>query len=155
MAARWVSLEQRDLAQDGSRQALLWQGHSVNEIPSFVHDAAVIPRRLHFSDFGTAPHVKFHLGLAANRRGIIQVKMPVTISDEVLKAAHITEPELKQELALALFQQERLTLAQASRLAGLGQLAFQALMAERRIPIHYGVAEFREDLEALRRTDRL
>ena len=87
--------------------------------------------------------------------GIVQEKMPVTISDEVLKAAHITEPELKQELALALFQQERLTLAQASRLAGLGQLAFQALMAERRIPIHYGVAEFREDLQALRLTDRL
>jgi predicted HTH domain antitoxin len=85
----------------------------------------------------------------------MQEKMPVTISDEVLKAAHITEPELKQELALALFQQERLTLAQASRLAGLGQLAFQSLMAERRIPVHYGVAEFREDLQALRHTDRL
>jgi predicted HTH domain antitoxin len=80
--------------------------------------------------------------------------MPVTISDEVLKAAHITEPELNQELALVLFQQERLTLAQASRLAGLGQLAFQALMAERRIPIHYGVTEFREDLRALRLADR-
>src|ERR1022692_257140 len=35
--------------------------------------------------------------------------MPVTISDEVLTAAHISEPELKQELALTLFQQERLT----------------------------------------------
>jgi predicted HTH domain antitoxin len=92
---------------------------------------------------------------AETRSGIIQEKMPVTISDEVLKAAHITEPELKKELALALFQQERLTLAQASRPAGLGQLAFQALMAERRIPIHYGVAEFREDLQALRLTDRL
>ena len=30
--------------------------------------------------------------------------MPVTISDEVLAAAHISEPELKQELALTLFQ---------------------------------------------------
>ena len=79
---------------------------------------------------------------------------PVTISDEVLNAAYITEPELKQELALALFQQERLTLAQASRLAGMTQLAFQALMAERRIPIHYGGAEFREDLESLRLTER-
>ena len=79
--------------------------------------------------------------------------MPVTIPDEILAAAHITEPELKQELALALFQQERLTLGQASALAGLGQLAFQALMAERRIPIHYGVAEFREDIQTLRQSD--
>jgi predicted HTH domain antitoxin len=76
--------------------------------------------------------------------------MPVTISDEVLTAAHISEPELKQELALALFQQERLTLAQASRIAEMTQLAFQALLAERQIPIHYGVEEFRQDLRALR-----
>jgi predicted HTH domain antitoxin len=54
--------------------------------------------------------------------------MPVTISDEVLAAAHMSEPELKQVLALTLFQQERLTLAQASRLADMGQLALQALM---------------------------
>jgi hypothetical protein len=37
----------------------------------------------------------------------------------------------------------------------LSQLAFQALMAERRIPIHYGVVEFREDLQALRQTERI
>ena len=54
---------------------------------------------------------------------------------------------------IALFQQDRLTLGQASALAGLGQLAFQALMAERRIPIHYGVAEFREDIQTLRQSD--
>ena len=81
--------------------------------------------------------------------------MPVTIPDEFLTAAHITEPELKQELALTLFQQDRLTLAQASRLADIGQLAFQALLAERKIPIHYGVEELREDFETLRRLGQL
>ena len=65
------------------------------------------------------------------------------------------ESELKQELALTLFQQERLTLAQASRLAEMSQLAFQALLAKRQIPIHYGVEEFREDLRALGQTERL
>jgi predicted HTH domain antitoxin len=81
--------------------------------------------------------------------------MPVTISDEVLAAAHISEPELKQELALTLFHRERLTLAQASRFAEMSQLAFQALLAERQIPIHYGVEEFREDLQTLRKTQQL
>jgi len=80
--------------------------------------------------------------------------MPVTISDEVLTAAHLSEPELKQELALTLFRQERLTLAQASRLAEMTQLAFQALLADRRIPVHYGVEEFREDVRALHRPER-
>lgn len=81
--------------------------------------------------------------------------MAVTISDEVLTAAHISESELKRELALALFQQERLTLGQASRLAEVSQLSFQALLADRQIPIHYGVEEFREDLRTLRQTERV
>jgi len=51
--------------------------------------------------------------------------MPVTISDEALSAAHISGPELKQELALALFQQERLTPAQASRLAEITKPRFR------------------------------
>jgi predicted HTH domain antitoxin len=81
--------------------------------------------------------------------------MPLNISDEVLAAAHISEPELKQELALTLFQQERLTLAQASRFAEMSLLAFQALLAEREIPVHYGVEEFREDLRSVRQTEHL
>jgi predicted HTH domain antitoxin len=62
--------------------------------------------------------------------------MPVTISDEVLTAAHMAEPELKQELALSLFQRERLTLAQASHLVEMNKFAFQVLLADRQIPIH-------------------
>jgi predicted HTH domain antitoxin len=77
------------------------------------------------------------------------------LPDEMLTAAHISEPELKRELVLTLFQQERLTLAQASRLAEMSQLAFQALLAQRQIPIHYGVEEFREDLRTLSQTERL
>jgi predicted HTH domain antitoxin len=81
--------------------------------------------------------------------------MPVTISDDVLAAAHMSEPEIRRELALALFQQEKLTLGQARRLAGLSHLDFQALLAERQIPIHYGVEEFRQDLRTLREMGRL
>jgi predicted HTH domain antitoxin len=80
--------------------------------------------------------------------------MAVTIPDEVLAAAHLSEMELKQELAATLFQQERLTLAQASRLAEMSQLAFQALLAERRIPVHYGAEEFREDVQTIRQPKR-
>jgi len=40
----------------------------------------------------------------------------------VLTAARISELELKRELALMLFQQERLTLAQASRFAEMSHL---------------------------------
>jgi len=81
--------------------------------------------------------------------------MPLTIPDDVLAAAHITELELKRELALTLFQQERLTLGRASSLAGMSQQEFQRLLADRRIPIHYGVEEFKQDLETLRQMGRV
>jgi predicted HTH domain antitoxin len=67
----------------------------------------------------------------------------------------MTETELKRELVVTLFQQERLTLGRASEFAGMSQLEFQRLLAARRISIHYGVEEFKQDLETLRQMGRL
>ena len=50
--------------------------------------------------------------------------MAVVIPDEILYTTHMTAAELKREVAVLLYQQERLTLGQASRLAGIGQLQF-------------------------------
>jgi predicted HTH domain antitoxin len=76
---------------------------------------------------------------------------PMVISDDILESAHVGESEVRSEIALAFFARERLTLAQAARPADLPQLDFQALLAERKIPIHYDVAEFEEDLRTLER----
>ncbi len=75
--------------------------------------------------------------------------MPVTFSDDVLEAAHLSEPELRLELAIALFLAERLTLAQASRIAEMDQFSFQSVLADREIPVHYGIEEFHEDLRTI------
>ncbi len=80
--------------------------------------------------------------------------MPVTIPDTVLAAAHLSEAELRRELAVALFREERLTLGQASRLAEMDQFAFQSLLADRQISLHYGVEEFDEDLRTIERLHR-
>ncbi len=45
--------------------------------------------------------------------------MGVVISEEILQTAHITAEELKQEIGVLLFQQEGLSLAQASRFSGM------------------------------------
>jgi len=76
--------------------------------------------------------------------------MSVTIPDEILEAARMSEAELRQELAVLLFQQDRLTLAQAGRLAGLDLLRFQHLAASRGISVHYDVEDFEQDLATLR-----
>ncbi len=81
--------------------------------------------------------------------------MSLIISDDILQAARMSGDELKQEIAVLLFQREKLTLGQASRLAGMSQLQFQHLLASRQIPIHYDVAEFEEDLKTLQELKRL
>ncbi|MBW4500937.1 MAG: UPF0175 family protein [Scytonema hyalinum WJT4-NPBG1] len=81
--------------------------------------------------------------------------MSVVISDEILHAARMSEAELKQEIAVMLFQKEKLTLGQASRLAGINQLQFQHLLASRQIPVHYDVEDFEADIKTLREMGRL
>ncbi|HET7089066.1 MAG TPA: UPF0175 family protein [Anaerolineae bacterium] len=81
--------------------------------------------------------------------------MSVVIPDEILQATHMTAGEFMQEVAVLLFQKEKLTLGQASQLAGMSQLQFQFLLASRRIPIHYDIAEFEADLKTLRESGRL
>ncbi len=77
--------------------------------------------------------------------------MSVTISDAVLESARMSGPELLQEIAVLLFEKEKLTLAQASRLAQMNLLQFQHLLASREILVHYDVPEFEEDLRTLKR----
>ena len=77
--------------------------------------------------------------------------MPVVLPDELLQSTQLTEAELKTELALALFQQERLTLGQAALLAELPQLDCQRLLASRKIPLHYGLEDMEQDLRRAKR----
>lgn len=62
----------------------------------------------------------------------------------------LTATDLCIELAIALFQQQRITLGSASELAGLNQIEFQQLIAHRGISIHYDVKDFEQDLASLR-----
>jgi predicted HTH domain antitoxin len=57
---------------------------------------------------------------------------------------------MKLELAVMLFQKEKLTLAQSSRLAEMPRLRFQQLLASRQIPVHYGVDELESDVATMR-----
>ena len=80
--------------------------------------------------------------------------MSVLIPDEVLQASRLSERELKAEIAVMLFEKEKLTLGQASRLAAMDRLEFQHLLASRRIPVHYDVADFEQDIGTLRELGR-
>ena len=80
--------------------------------------------------------------------------MGLLIPDEVLQASRLSERELKVEIAVMLFEKEKLTLGQASRLAAMDHLEFQHLLASRRIPVHYDVDDFEQDLATLSELER-
>lgn len=81
--------------------------------------------------------------------------MSVVIPDEIVQATGMSPDELMQEIAVYLFQRERLTLEQASRFAGLDRISFQRILSSRDIPIHYDIADFEADLDTLRRLNRI
>jgi predicted HTH domain antitoxin len=68
------------------------------------------------------------------------------ISDKWLATTRLSEQELLQELVLLLFQQNRLTLGQASTWLDIDRLTFQDLLAQRKIPVHYGIEDYEGDL---------
>jgi predicted HTH domain antitoxin len=76
--------------------------------------------------------------------------MSLVIPDEWLTTSQLTEEELLQELVLMLFQQERITLGQASTWLGIDRLSFQQFLAERHIPVHYGIEEYEADRVTVR-----
>ena len=81
--------------------------------------------------------------------------MSIVISDELLAATRMTEAEMRQEIAVLLFQKEKFTLAQAGRFAGMHRVAFQHLLASRQIQIHYDVEDFEQDIKNLWEMGRL
>jgi predicted HTH domain antitoxin len=77
------------------------------------------------------------------------MQITIEIPDPIVQSAQLTEAELLREIAIVLFQQERITLGKASELANLNQIEFQKLIASRGISVHYDVADYEADLESL------
>jgi predicted HTH domain antitoxin len=85
--------------------------------------------------------------------------MQISIPDEILAAARLSESDVRLELACALFDADRLDAGEASVLAGLDRDVFDAELVRRGIAIHrYTEAAWRQDLETLeawRREDEI
>jgi predicted HTH domain antitoxin len=78
--------------------------------------------------------------------------MSLTISDDILREAGLTERKLLIEMACHLFNRQLLALWPAARLAGLTRSEFEEELIQRRIPIYRSTVEdLVHDLEALER----
>jgi predicted HTH domain antitoxin len=75
----------------------------------------------------------------------------MTIEDSILQAAHMSEAELKTELAVLLYQKGKLSMGKAAELADTNRIQFQFLLASRQIPVSYDVEELLKDWETIQR----
>lgn len=78
--------------------------------------------------------------------------MNVFIPDEV--ARNLTPEQIRLEAAVALFADNRATVARAAKIAGLTHLEMQRELGRRRIPMHYTIEDWESDLRTLKAMDR-
>ncbi|MHB8973518.1 MAG: UPF0175 family protein [Pirellulaceae bacterium] len=85
--------------------------------------------------------------------------MSATISLEIpcdiLHAARMSTDELRRELALALFEQGRISFGKAREVSGMTVATFQQLLGSRGICVHYDANDYRDDLSTLKDQGRI
>jgi len=78
------------------------------------------------------------------------MQITIDLPDDLVETDTFNESDWLREIAIALFQQERITLSRASKIAGMHLMDFQKLIAERGICVHYDVEDFEQDVQHLR-----
>jgi predicted HTH domain antitoxin len=75
------------------------------------------------------------------------------IPQEILDSARITVDDLKVEIAIYLYAQNRLSIGKARELAGMSLWEFRQLLASRKISPHFDVTDLEDDIATLKNAD--
>lgn len=75
--------------------------------------------------------------------------MSVTIPDDILQATKMTEDELKLEIAIMLYKQQKISSGKVRAWTGLTVIEFQHELAKRGLRINYNVEDFHSDIKTL------
>ena len=78
--------------------------------------------------------------------GDVHVRIPGSVAEAMDLPAEQLQEEMRRELALVLYAQDRLSGGQARELAGMDRRAFIQLLGKRQISRHCGKEELEEDL---------
>jgi len=82
-------------------------------------------------------------------------QISIEIPREIIHATRMTPQELKRELAIHLFQQDKLSFGKAREMADMTVWDFQQLLGVRGVHIHYDLEDYEEDLATLKELGRL
>jgi predicted HTH domain antitoxin len=75
--------------------------------------------------------------------------MSVVIPDDILHATKLTEDELRLEIAIMLYKQEKISSGKVCTWTGLTVIEFQHELAKRGLCINYDVEDFQSDVQTL------
>lgn len=81
--------------------------------------------------------------------------MSVVIPDDILQATKMTEDELKLEIAIMLYKQQKISSGKVCAWTGLTVIEFQHQLAKRGLYINYDVKDFQADVKTLQSMDLL
>jgi predicted HTH domain antitoxin len=80
--------------------------------------------------------------------------MNLTIPDDILSKAGMTERDVRIEVACRLFDARKLGKSAASRLAGLSRIDFEEELIKRNLPIlHLDEEYWRQEMESLKASE--
>ncbi|MEH1910561.1 UPF0175 family protein [Nostoc sp.] len=75
--------------------------------------------------------------------------MSVVIPDDILQSTKMTEDELRLEIAIMLYKQEKISSGKARAWTGLRVIEFQHELAKRGLCINYDVEDLQADIKTL------
>jgi predicted HTH domain antitoxin len=78
----------------------------------------------------------------------------LVIPGEVLERAEMSGEDLLIEIAVYLYEKERLSIGQAKDLAGMDLVSFQKELAKRDVYLHFDIEDYYSDLENLDKMDQ-
>ncbi|MFP4124016.1 MAG: UPF0175 family protein [Coleofasciculus sp.] len=81
--------------------------------------------------------------------------MDVVIPKDIVAATKMSEAQLKLEIAIMLYKQEKISSGRACQWLGMNLIEFRRELGQRGVTINYDVADFESDLKTLRSLGRL
>ncbi|QUS60933.1 UPF0175 family protein [Synechocystis sp. PCC 7339] len=77
------------------------------------------------------------------------MQITLNLPDHLSQVGNFDQNDWLREIAIALFEQEQISLSRASKISSMGIMEFQKLLSDRGICIHYDVEEFEQDIQHL------
>jgi predicted HTH domain antitoxin len=74
------------------------------------------------------------------------MQITLNLPDSLSQTETFNQSDWLREIAIALFQQEQVSLSRTGKIAGIEIMEFQNLLADRGICVHYDVEDCEQDV---------